>query len=79
MRKANPYTLTFGKEPTQLIARAMQTHEVIESFLGEPSTQQVYMITGVRGSGKTVFMTEVARTISAQDGWISVELNPERG
>ena len=78
MGKSNPYTLTFGKEPTQLIARAAQSQQIIDSFLGEPSAQQVYMVTGIRGSGKTVFMTEIARKIAKQKDWISVELNPER-
>lgn len=78
MGKNNPYTLTFGKEPTQLIARATQSQQVIDSFLSEPSAQQVYMVTGIRGSGKTVFMTEIARKIAKQKDWISVELNPER-
>ncbi len=78
MQKQNPYTLTFGKEPTQLIARVAQSQQVINSFLGEPSAQQVYMVTGIRGSGKTVFMTETARALSSQPDWISIELNPER-
>lgn len=78
MRKRNPYTLTFGKEPGQLIARVAQSQQVIDSFTEEPSTQQVYMITGIRGTGKTVFMTETARKIASQKDWINVELNPER-
>lgn len=78
MTKTNPYTLTFGKEPTQLIARVKYSHQIIESFLTEPSTQQVYMITGVRGSGKTVFMTETAHTLGAKKDWVVVELNPEK-
>ncbi|MCI9628939.1 MAG: ATP-binding protein [Eggerthellaceae bacterium] len=78
MAKTNPYTLTFGKEPTQLIARAKHSHQIIESFVDEPSTQQVYMITGVRGSGKTVFMTETAHTLGAEKDWVVIELNPEK-
>lgn len=78
MRKRNPYTLTFGKEPGQLIARVAQSQQVIDSFTEEPSAQQVYMITGIRGTGKTVFMTETARKITSQEDWINVELNPER-
>lgn len=78
MSMSNPYTLTFGKEPTQLIARAAQSQQVIDSFLGQPSTQQIYMVTGIRGSGKTVFMTEIAHKLAAQKDWISIELNPER-
>lgn len=77
-RNNNPYTLTFGKEPTQIIARTAQSQQVIDSFLSEPSSQQTYMITGIRGSGKTVFMTEIAHTIASQKDWICIELNPER-
>lgn len=78
MGKGDPYTLTFGKEPTQLISQAAQSQQVIDSFLGTPSSQQVYMITGIRGSGKTVFMTEVAHRLASQKDWIVIELNPER-
>lgn len=74
----NPYSLTFGKEPSQLIERISQSRQVIQSFCDENPTQQVFMVTGPRGVGKTVFMTEVARTISKRPGWISVELNPEK-
>ena len=40
-------------------------------------SQQIYMITGVRGSGKTVYMTELSQKIQASGDWITVELNPE--
>lgn len=78
MKKTNPYTLTFGKEPTQLIARAPQSQEIIDSFKSDISSQQIYMITGIRGAGKTVFMTETAHRIVSEKNWISIELNPER-
>ena len=59
----NPYTLVFGKEPTQIISRAFQATEIIDKFCNESPTQQVFMITGVRGTGKTVFMTEISKKI----------------
>ncbi len=74
----NPYTLVFGKEPEQYIHRAVQMNQVLDSFLDDVPSQQIYVITGVRGSGKTVFMTEVSKKIAADKGWIVVELNPER-
>ncbi len=73
MEKQNPCTLPFGKVPTQLIARTAQSQQVIDAFPGEPSAQQVYMATGIRGSGKTVSMTETTREIASQKDWISVE------
>jgi len=74
----NPYTLMFGQEPAQLISRAAQMSMVTDSFLAESPSQQIYILTGVRGSGKTVMMTEISRSIARNSNWIVVELNPER-
>ena len=76
--KSNPYTLVFGKEPLQLISRASFVATVVNTFCEDPSPQQVYLITGVRGSGKTVLMTEIAKRLHNRDEWVVVELNPER-
>ena len=75
MAKNNPYTLVFGKQPIQSIPRPVETQEVMDAFLNEPATQQIYMITGVRGCGKTVFMTEVANKLKEHDGWETLELS----
>ena len=75
MVKNNPYTLVFGKQPVQSIPRPVETSEVMESFLNEPATQQIYMITGVRGCGKTVFMTEVANALKKDKKWEILELS----
>ena len=71
----NPYNLILGKEPLQVISRAAQMAEILESFSEELASQQIYMITGIRGCGKTVFMTETARELKQDDKWIVVELN----
>ena len=75
--KKNPYSLIFGKEPKQMIARSSPVAEVIETFCEEEPSQQVFMITGVRGSGKTVLMTEITKEIQKHSEWIVAELNPE--
>lgn len=74
LMNTNPYTLLFGKEPTETISRAAQKADIIDSFSSTPSTQQIYMITGVRGCGKTVFMTEISKELKESDDWIVVEL-----
>ena len=71
----NPYTLIFGKLPTENIPRIVEYNEVLESFENDPPNQQTYMITGVRGSGKTVFMTELAQELRKRDDWMVVELS----
>lgn len=73
--KNNPFNLTFGKEPAQMISRLSQTEEIMDSFTGDNPTQQIYMITGVRGSGKTVFMTSIQKRLQNDDSWIVTELN----
>ena len=74
----NPYSLVFGKAPSELISRVAQFDEVINAFSSVKPSQQVYMITGIRGSGKTVFMTEIASHLKKNSEWITIELNPER-
>lgn len=73
--KKNPYTLMFGQQPTQSIPRLVQVSEVVSSFVAEPFNPNLYMVTGLRGCGKTVFMTEVEKEIKKLDNWIVVELN----
>ena len=77
-KKENPYTLSFGKEPLSFIQRDFQSDDIIESFLSNNPTYQVSMFTGVRGSGKTVALTNIANRIGKHKDWIVVNLNPER-
>lgn len=73
----NPFTLTFGKSPLESIDRPVQKNEIIEAFLATPINQQIYMITGVRGSGKTVLMTDVSHHLKEVEDWCVIDLNPE--
>lgn len=75
--KVNPYTLSFGKVPIQYIPRPVQTDEIIDVFEMEKPTVQVYMVSGVRGAGKTVALTEVSEHFSSSDGWIVLNLSPD--
>ncbi len=74
----NPYTTLFGKVPTQIIPRAQQTALVTNAFAASSPSQQVYAITGVRGSGKTVFMTDVCQTLAQDRRWIVEEPSVEQ-
>ena len=60
MKQENPFTLTFGQKPTEFISRTEQTGKIIQTFDMELPSSKVYMIAGVRGSGKTVSLTEIA-------------------
>lgn len=74
----NPFSLTFGKEPVHAISRDMQIGEIVDGLTSSNPEFQVCMITGVRGSGKTVMMTEIAGELKKNEDWIVIELSPER-
>ncbi len=76
--KNNPFTRVFGKEPAQSVTRLSHTEEILSELLSEMPGQQIFMVTGVRGSGKTVLMTEICTKIRAEKDWIVVELNPAK-
>ena len=50
----NPFTITFGLEPLNLIDRRNETEEIIETFTSNYPSTNSYFISGVRGTGKTV-------------------------
>lgn len=73
----NPFTLSFGKEPKSLINNLSQFDEIKNSFLSNNPVSTTYLLTGVRGSGKTVLLARLAKYFEKLDDWIVVELNPE--
>lgn len=75
MKQGNPFTLTFGKQPNLYLDRYENTNEILSAFLSDNPISQTYLISGVRGSGKTVLMTAVANTLRSTANWIAVDLN----
>ena len=75
MNSYNTSTLTFGKNPKLLINRSDSVDTVTDMFSRDHSVSQTYLIEGVRGSGKTVLMTNIAKRLKDQDDWIVINLN----
>lgn len=73
---ANPFTLTFGKNPLESVERPVQNNEILDAFTSETINQQMFIITGVRGSGKTVMMSNICQELGKRPDWIVLELNP---
>lgn len=73
----NPFSLTFGKEPQNLINDVDNYESIRSTFLSLNPTSMVSLITGVRGSGKTVLLSRLYKYFDTLDDWIVVELNPE--
>ena len=76
MKKSNPFTITFGKQPNKLIARYEDTDRIISTFNADNAVSQTFLIEGIRGSGKTVLMTTVAKKLEEEKDWIVINLNP---
>ena len=63
---ANPYSLTFGMEPKEYIKRPEDFLNVLNAFSDDSPENRCLIITGVRGSGKTVFSFRVIRLLQKQ-------------
>ncbi len=75
--KSNPFTLSFGNKPFEYVSREGEFRSLIEKINGEPPLSHCFVITGVRGSGKTVALTTIKDHFEKENDWIVVELNPE--
>lgn len=73
MAKDNPFNIMFGKEPENYINTPMQISHIMDDFQSENPPTQVYTITGVRGSGKTVMMN-VIKNLLEEENWITIRL-----
>lgn len=71
----NPYTLMFGREPLQTIPRAVLINDIVSKLTSEPYSPNLYMVSGLRGCGKTVFMTEISKEVKKDEEWVVIELN----
>ena len=77
MNIINPFNITFGKEPTNKINREIELDEIVNTFSNENPSSEVYILTGPRGSGKTVAMTSLSDYYANKKDFIVVDLNPE--
>lgn len=73
----NPYTLVFGQPPLEMIERTAQAERIISEFSQERPVNSINLITGVRGCGKTVFVTQIADRLREKE-WIIINLNEQR-
>lgn len=71
----NPYTISFGKEPTQLVSRISQINKIVDDFSEDNPSYQACIISGVRGIGKTVTLSEICNRLKEDNRWVVVNLN----
>ena len=74
----NPYTLVFGQPPLEIVERRPQSDRIISDFCSARPANYINLVTGIRGSGKTVFITDIADRIQEKQDWIVINLNAQR-
>lgn len=73
----NPFTLSFGISPIEYISRIEETNQLISHIQKNPPLSHCFVITGLRGSGKTVILTYISNTFKNLEDWVVIEVNPE--
>lgn len=75
--RKNPFTISFGRLPAEYIARSEQMEKVIATFTEPPVTDQIFVITGIRGTGKTVLFSDITNRFAKRDDWIVIHLSTD--
>lgn len=73
----NPFSITFGMEPDNCITRIQESNDIIEAFNSNAPSNYVYLIMGVKGSGKTLFLSNIASKLNESDRWIIADAGPK--
>ena len=72
----NPFTLMYGIPSLSIIKRNNHLSTIIDNF---NSTNLIYsyLITGIRGTGKTVLLREACNLLSKNEEWIHIDINSQ--
>ena len=73
----NPFSLAYGKTPTMLINRMNEFNRVLDDFNAENPSITTYIITGLRGTGKTVLLRNLSKSFEELNDWVVVDINPQ--
>ena len=72
----NPFNPSFGKVPTVFLDRNKLVNTVTKNLENPNSPYQTTLIYGLRGVGKTSFLTDVSKNVAKKKNWIVVNLVP---
>ena len=73
----NPFTLMFGITTSSKISRSENIEKIQNAFLNENGMYS-YLITGIRGTGKTVLLRTLEEIIEKTPNWIVLKINPQK-
>ena len=63
---SNPYTPVFRHPPLEMVERKNQAERTISEFCQEHPSNCLKLVTGIRGCGKTVFITQIANRLGEE-------------
>jgi len=72
--KRNPFNPSFGKIPPVFIGREEIADMLVDGLRNPDSPYQTTIISGVRGVGKTVLLTDICKKLSSDPSWVVVEI-----
>ena len=72
----NPFDTAFGRVPAIILDRTDLVERIAEDLHYYNSPYRTTLISGLRGSGKTVLLTDICEQLRQQDNCIVVDLRP---
>lgn len=72
----NSFNISFGKEPKHNLSREDIVQNIFDTFTNQNPETESFVLTGPRGCGKTVLLTQIKKKFDNQSDWISVDINP---
>lgn len=73
----NPFNPSFGRVPEIFLNRGQLIDNVTEELENPNSPYKISIVYGMRGVGKTTFLTEVGRKMQKKENWLVVNLTME--
>jgi predicted AAA+ superfamily ATPase len=75
----SPFSATFGKKPDIFNIRNLERTTLIKAYVDENTPYHNTLISGLRGMGKTLMLSDITQELSQYDNWIVVNISLKRG
>ena len=73
--KENPFSISFGRVNQKAIDRQEEMAPIYDDFLAGSPRNTIYVITGPRGSGKTVALAGILENFRQRSDWVVARLS----
>lgn len=70
----NPFSPGFGKVPPIYLERSQELEKVLHNLNNRNSPYQTTLVYGMRGTGKTAFITDISHEVQKRPEWIVANL-----